>query len=55
MNSIGRFTLCKFLLALQAVTLVASGFASEPAATYEERDSDWRNGALVYQVLVGIN
>ena len=52
MNSIGIFRLCKFLLALQAATLVASGFASEPAGTYEERDSDWRNGALVYQVLV---
>jgi glycosidase len=52
MNSIGRFTLCKFLLALQAVALVASGFAAEPAGIYEARDSDWRNGALVYQVLV---
>ena len=52
MNSIGRLTLCKCLLALQALTLVAPGLASEPAGTYEARDRDWRNGAIVYQVLV---
>jgi hypothetical protein len=52
MNSIGRFAWCKFLLALHALTFVAPGFAAEPAGTYEKRDSDWRNGAIVYQVLV---
>jgi glycosidase len=52
MNFAGRLTLCMFLLALQALTFVAPGLAAEPVGIYEERDSDWRNGAIVYQVLV---
>lgn len=41
--------------ALPAATLAAPSAgpsSANPTSTYERRDKDWRNGAIVYQVLV---
>jgi len=47
-----RSPLWQGLIGLQASTLVAAALAAPPAANYEQREADWRNGAIVYQVLV---
>lgn len=42
----------KFLAALLATVASISTLAGTASTNYEKRDRDWRNGAIVYQVLV---
>lgn len=42
----------QFLLAFCATSVAASATAAAPTPDYEKRARDWRNGAIVYQVLV---
>lgn len=47
-----RILVCNFLLGCQAVVLAAGALAATEPANYDKRERDWRNGAIVYQVLV---
>ena len=51
-NSAARRSWPKALIASLAVALVAPVLAAPPVGVYERREADWRNGAIVYQVLV---
>jgi glycosidase len=42
----------KLLLALQGACLASSSLAATESTNFEKRERDWRNGAIVYQVLV---
>ncbi|HEX4858455.1 MAG TPA: glycoside hydrolase family 13 protein [Usitatibacteraceae bacterium] len=46
-----RWQFLTLLLGLQALVLASSVQATTPA-NYDKRERDWRNGAIVYQVLV---
>jgi glycosidase len=52
MNRPTRLSLSELLLGLLAFALGAAAQAAPPNGAYERREADWRNGAIVYQVLV---
>ncbi len=52
MKHSSRIIFLKLLIKLQAAAFATSALASPPNTNFEKRDLDWRNGAVVYQVLV---